>query len=327
MHAAADCTSRRALQYASRGWPIFPCRPGGKEPATRHGFRDANTDPGQIQNWWTRNPDANLAIATGSPGPDVLDIDQHGEAGNGFAAWRRLSAADLLEGTIAVVATPGGGLHAYFTGTAQPSRRLPRHHLDFKAVGGYVLAPPSQVGGKPYRLLTQFGTEGDSLDWAAVINLLEPRSSTATRSRLDASEDPVRLVAWVERLEEGNRNSGLFWAACRVIEVSQEHLLADLAEAAAITGLPDREIKRTIASARQSTQPCQSMPGRTVRQDTPDDIIPGRRAGRADPVRQPDPGPDQGAAQGPGVDRAELTGRRTGQDGAPRGRSRRRDPW
>ena len=156
MHTAADSTSRRALEYASRGWPVFPCRPGGKEPATRHGFRDASTDPGQIRIWWNRHPEANLAIATGSPGPDVLDVDQHGEAGNGFAAWRRLSAAGLLDGTIAIVATPGGGLHAYFTGTAQPSRRLPSHHLDFKAVGGYVLAPPSRVGGKPYRLLTQF---------------------------------------------------------------------------------------------------------------------------------------------------------------------------
>jgi hypothetical protein len=248
-----------------RGWPVFPCRPGGKEPATRHGFRDASTDPGRIQNWWNRYPEANLAIATGSPGPDVLDVDQDGEAGNGFAAWRRLSAAGLLDGSIAIVTTPGGGLHAYFTGTAQPSRRLPSHHLDFKAAGGYVLAPPSHVGGKPYRLFTEFDTAGGILDWAVVTSLLEPLRGRGARDMAAAPTNGARLAAWVERLEEGNRNSGLFWAACRVIEGDQDHILDELAAAAATTGLIDREIKRTIASARQSTQP-HATPYRAMRQ-------------------------------------------------------------
>jgi len=262
MYAAADATLHRALRYALHGWPVFPCRPGGKEPATRHGFRDASTDPGQIRRWWSRHAEENLAIATGTPGPDVLDVDQHGEAGNGFAAWRRLSVAGLLDGTIAIVATPRGGLHAYFAGTAQPSRRLPNHHLDFKAVGGYVLAPPSQVGGMPYRLLTKFGTAGGILDWAAVTSLLEIRRGQGARDWGAAHKDGARLASWIERLDEGNRNSGLFWAACRVIEAGQEHLLDGLATAAATTGLTHREIKRTIASARQTTQPHQATPCR-----------------------------------------------------------------
>lgn len=29
--------------------PVFPCQPGSKEPATRHGFHDATTDPDRIQ--------------------------------------------------------------------------------------------------------------------------------------------------------------------------------------------------------------------------------------------------------------------------------------
>ena len=68
---------------------------------------------------------------------------------------------------------------------------------------------------------------------------------------------PVRwpaLAAWVERLEEGNRNSGLFWAACRVVEDGRAGRLGDLAEAAKRTGLPRREIARTIASARRTAR-------------------------------------------------------------------------
>jgi hypothetical protein len=38
-----------ALQYAAHGWPVFPVR--GKEPRTRHGFKDATVDAGQIRAW------------------------------------------------------------------------------------------------------------------------------------------------------------------------------------------------------------------------------------------------------------------------------------
>src|SRR5262249_47277285 len=99
-------TVDRALAYAGYGWPVFPCQPGSKEPATRHGFRDATTDPDQIHWWWRRHPDANVAIGTGSPGPDVLDVDQHGQAGSGFAALNRLRRSGLIEGYRAIVRTP-----------------------------------------------------------------------------------------------------------------------------------------------------------------------------------------------------------------------------
>ena len=173
-----DLTLRQALAYARRGWPVFPCQPGQKIPATTHGFRDATTDPEQITGWFTRHPDRNLAIATGAPGPDVLDVDQHGPAGNGFAAFGRLRRAGLLDGAAAYVRTPSGGLHAYFTGTAQRNGHLPAQHLDFRSAGGYVLAPPSQVGGQPYQLVKTTGGHG-ALDWDAVTRLLQPAGSTS----------------------------------------------------------------------------------------------------------------------------------------------------
>ena len=54
----------QALAYARHGWPVFPCQPDSKEPATRHGFLDATTDPDRIRRWWDRQPAANVAIAT-----------------------------------------------------------------------------------------------------------------------------------------------------------------------------------------------------------------------------------------------------------------------
>ncbi len=253
MTAESDRTLRQALAYASRGWPVFPCQPGGKEPATRHGFHDATTDPDQIRRWWHRQPAANLAIATGLSGPDVLDVDQRGPAGSGFAAYVRLQEAGLLDGASAIVATPGGGLHAYFAGTAQASGRLPRQHLDFKSRGGYVLAPPSQVNGKPYRLVARQAQPG-SLDWPTVVCLLDAERPCLIRQRHPEPGDASHLATWVERLREGNRNSGLFWAACRAVEAGQADDLDAIAAAAARAGLEDREILRTIASATRASQ-------------------------------------------------------------------------
>jgi integrase len=114
-----DTTLRQALAYARHGWPVFPCLPGQKVPATRHGYRDATTDQDRITAWFGRGRGWNLAIATGAPGPDVLDVDQHGPAGNGYRAFNTLRRADLVDGGAAYVRTPAGGMHAYFTGSDQ----------------------------------------------------------------------------------------------------------------------------------------------------------------------------------------------------------------
>ena len=169
-----DATLRQALAYARRGWPVFPCLPGQKIPATTHGYKDATTDEQQITEWFGHGQRWNLAIATGAPGPDVLDIDQHGQAGNGYPAFGRLRRAGLVNGAAAYVRTPAGGMHAYFAGSDQHNGRLPSHHLDFRATGGYIVAPPSQVGGKPYLVISRPGGHG-TLDWAAVTGLLEPQ--------------------------------------------------------------------------------------------------------------------------------------------------------
>jgi hypothetical protein len=247
-------TLRLARAYADRGWPVFPCQPGQKIPATGHGFYDATTDPRQITRWFTRHPDANLAIATGAPGPDVLDVDQHGPAGNGFTAFGRLQQAGLVDGAILHVCTPSGGLHAYFTGTAQRNGHLPGCHLDFRSAGGYILAPPSQIGGTPYRLLQE--TQGHrGLDWDAVTQLLEPRRQPRHPGhRPNPDRDLDGLARWVAAQPEGNRNAGLFWAANRALEADPAADLSPLAAAARHAGLGDPEITRTLDSARRTGQ-------------------------------------------------------------------------
>jgi hypothetical protein len=204
-----------ALRYARAGWPGFPCRPDGtpypewKAPLTEHGFRDATTDPAVIRTWWSRWPTANVAIATGAPGPDVLDVDVK-LAGNGFAAVNRLKRAGVLTGATALIRTRSGGLHVYYTGTAQGCHALPRHHLDFKSTGGYVLAPPSRVGGHPYELLDhRAGTA--VLDWSQVAAILDPPQTTRP-SRNHRPLPPGELpptVRWALEAPVPDRSAGL----------------------------------------------------------------------------------------------------------------------
>jgi len=247
-----DATLRQALAYARHGWPVFPCLPGQKIPATRHGYRDATTDEQQITDWFGRGRDWNLAIATGHPGPDVLDIDQHGPAGNGYHAFNKLRRVGLVDGAAAYVRTPAGGMHAYFTGSGQHNGRLPGHHLDFRSAGGYVLAPPSQVDGKPYRLIAKPGGRG-TLDWAAVAQFLDPQQQPHPRQPRPAfGADLTHLARWVASQPEGNRNAGLFWAANRALDTDQAADLSPLAVAARRAGLGDKEITRTLDSARRT---------------------------------------------------------------------------
>ena len=62
-----------ALQYAGRGWRVFPL--SGKVPFKgTKGFLDATTDQATIEAWWRARPDANIGLATGQ-GIIVLDVD------------------------------------------------------------------------------------------------------------------------------------------------------------------------------------------------------------------------------------------------------------
>jgi Bifunctional DNA primase/polymerase, N-terminal len=199
-----------ALEYAGRGWPVFPCQPGKKTPATPHGYLDAATGPDQVRDWFDGHPDRNLAIATGAPGIDVLDVDRHGEAGDGFPALARLNAAGLLDGAVATVRTPSGGLHLYFTGSQQRTGHLAARHIDFLAKGGYVLAPPSQIGGTPYQHVTALARHGE-LDWHAAVRVLAPaREHPPQQARQAPGGQIGRLARWVAAQREGNRNNGLF---------------------------------------------------------------------------------------------------------------------
>ncbi|HLN70628.1 MAG TPA: DNA primase, partial [Streptosporangiaceae bacterium] len=64
-------------------------------------------------------------------------------------------------------------------------------------------------------------------------------------------QDLNALARWVASQAEGNRNAGLFWAANRALDGDPAADLSPLAAAARQAGLGEREITRTLESARK----------------------------------------------------------------------------
>ena len=253
-----------AARFAAAGVPVFPCVPGGKRPLTARGFHDATADPRQAVSWWRRWPGANIGLPTGATsGVEVVDVDRK-VGGSGFGSFERARRAGLVGGWLVLVRTPSGGMHAYYPADParpQPSWQAASARVDFRGEGGYVIVPPSVLDPEAglrasYALIRGHRGVVSPVDAAALRDLLDPRRDPVARlDGLVTVADGGRLAAWVASRGEGERNRGLFWAACRMAEAgaSPEVTRELLAPAAEQAGLPSREVDVTIRSAYRAT--------------------------------------------------------------------------
>ncbi|GAA3871256.1 bifunctional DNA primase/polymerase [Leifsonia kafniensis] len=252
-----------ARRFVTDGVAVFPCVPGGKRPLTSHGFHDASVDPARVESWWSRWPDANIGLPTGVSGMDVVDIDVHTHV-SGFVAFERARRRGLVDGWVALVRTPSGGVHAYFPANAshpQSSWQAATVGIDFRGAGGYVVAPPSSITADDERAVYELIARGKSsprpVDARALREFLNPRPTVSMMPTdgVRADANVARLVGWVASRGEGERNRGLFWAACRLAEsgIRVDVACSTLGPAAEHVGLPGAEIVSTIRSAYRAT--------------------------------------------------------------------------
>lgn len=131
-----------ALDYAKKGWMIFPCYPNSKKPATAHGFKDASCDINQINAWWQDNPQYNIAICPEDQGLCVVDYDKY--------KGKPIDFLELPE--TFTIETPRKGEQYYFVGSLPPTASKLGPAIDTRGQNSYVLVPPSVVNGKSYRV-------------------------------------------------------------------------------------------------------------------------------------------------------------------------------
>jgi hypothetical protein len=267
---------------------VFPCVPGGKEPAITD-WEHRAVDVEGLGGAWPKWP-ANVGIACGPSGLVVIDLDTHGELP---PEWQEPGVRDGKD-VFAVLcdragqpwpvtfwtATPSGGWHMYFT---QRAHHTPIRNsagklgpmVDARGAGGYVVGPGSVVNGKPYTVMD--ATPPAPLpDWlffplaaGQARTALVPagqrggvRSADTTRAGRSTREPPPGhgkgLARAVREAPQGSRQNILHWAAHRVLDFtppqSQHDAMEELAEAGLAAGLSPRDVQKAIGSAIRSRQ-------------------------------------------------------------------------
>lgn len=133
-----------ALLYTSWGWPVFPLATTSKAPAIPkskggQGFKDATTNRDRIDRWWTRHPTHNIGIATGHTF-DVIDIDPRND---GVPTLVNLLERGKLPVIHGISCTASNGMHLFVKRTGRGCLPHVKPGVDYKALGGYIVAPPS----------------------------------------------------------------------------------------------------------------------------------------------------------------------------------------
>ena len=140
-----------ALDYARRGWPVFPCKPTNKAPFFEGGFHVATTDEETIRKWWGYWPRAMIGVPMGSrSGVWAVDPDppKKSEEPDGRAIWASLLQEHGKLPATHTEVTPRDGQHIFFKWdpdrpvTNSPGA-LAKTNIDIRGEGGYVIVAPS----------------------------------------------------------------------------------------------------------------------------------------------------------------------------------------
>ncbi|MEU6775300.1 bifunctional DNA primase/polymerase [Streptomyces sp. NPDC046759] len=226
-----------------------------------HGVYDASSDPTRIRELFAAAPWATgYGIACGLPPYHLIGVDLDTKSGtNSSTALRELALRHLftIPETV-VVRTPSGGRHLWLTGP--PDVVVPNSAgrlapgIDIRGAGGYLVGPGSRTDHGVYTTAPGTAHLAPAPCPPSLLRLLAPPPRPAHAAPPAPGDHGRGLVQFVLSAHEGQRNTRLFWAACRAYENGIGPALADpLTEAALNTGLTEHEARATIASAARMT--------------------------------------------------------------------------
>lgn len=248
-----------ALAYANMGMAVFPLVQKSKNPATKNGFLDATTDPGQIQKWWKKHPDYNIGIATGrmSGGLVVIDLDidkEKGKFGNEtLREWE--SEHGRLPDTCRAITGRGGCHLLYYTDREITCSTEEVKAVDIRGDGGYFVAPPSI---HPNGRLYEWEQAPDEFVMEQADDLVYEFIDFVRPKKKDKESFSVP-----EMIPEGSRDNTIFKLACSLQSkgLSDEAILAAAIvenETRCVPPLTDKEVRQKVESAlkyQKSTSP------------------------------------------------------------------------
>ena len=205
---------QEALNYAARGWFIFPCRESdgvlwvddkglvqlsrAKTPRIKGGLLSATTDASQIREWWNKWPYAAIGCNCGASGLFAFDLD----CKNGKQGWENFRDMGIEHSGALHSQTPSYGMHIIYTGTGKTSTNEVTG-IDTRGKGGYIILPPSELVGKGfYFQCDDWVHEPLALDPAVLLRIFPPREVRQPSSRpvLSSSDEISRAKKAVAAL-------------------------------------------------------------------------------------------------------------------------------
>ena len=257
--------------FTSEGIRVFPLAPREKTPITAHGCLDATLDPAVFDAEWERG--CNLGIATGDI-VDVVDCDSVGcfvEFAcrlTGHQIEDPKAAADEVQAVLGPVVWTARGTHVLCL--ADGSRRNGVHllkladgYIDYRASGGYVVAPPSvHPSGAVYSFHSGYFrplATAPKWIWPEKVEVLPQLQIDISGDTPDSYFDRA-IEGNIERLshaQEGTRNHTLNTCAFNLGQIAStpeqveraEQTLHDMARA---IGLTEHETVMSIRSGMQA---------------------------------------------------------------------------
>src|SRR4030042_1007732 len=188
-------TLETAFSYISQGFKVFPVKID-KKPLTAHGLKDATQTQAGLREFWTRWPDAGIALVT--EGLIVLDFD----AKNGGLESKSMMEANygrLLR--TRTHRTGGGGEHWIYRNTDGTDIRntvafAGYQGVDLRANGGDIGGPPSlHQSGRKYEVI-------DDTD-------ITPTPVWLLELAIKKTTKPKKISPESQPIPEGQRNSTL----------------------------------------------------------------------------------------------------------------------
>lgn len=249
---------------AKQGFSIIPLRPMDKKPLLPS-WAEFQTRPPteeEVEDWWTRWPNANIGIVTGAvSGIVVVDVD--GQNGLG---WMKANMP-----VTGVYVETSKGWHGYFKhpGGKISNRAGLAPEVDLRADGGYVVAPPSvHPSGKVYKWEFTPGLSGWD-DLADFPIQGEQRAASIPQGINLGGVKPLLDLAPVEKGQRNNRLAELVgkWITTNKLGIEECLILARGWNAALPMPLPNAELERTVQSifaTQQRNHPGEEAPTITV---------------------------------------------------------------
>lgn len=246
-------THAAALEYVQRGWFVHPLVPGGKEPATANGHKDATNNPAQVDAWWNANPNYNVGIAVAPSGLVVLDVDTSQKKDGSWKKGRESLAKIDAELTPTPYAITGrGGMHIVYARPPDvPAQRvigLFEKESGLDLIGeGYIVAAPSYLA-----------ESGQNYRWAQNVPIVPLPPILQNVAKAPRTIDKVQTIG--TPIAEGGRNNAMFRLGCALRDtgISAESLARALDaenQQRFTPPLADEELALIVQSVLNRVQP------------------------------------------------------------------------